>query len=74
MTISSYHCQEVFNRQMIWVHLNISPEIGIQRNAVSLLRSCESLWMGVETVAFGETPLKPVLDVVRYSDLSTIPS
>ena len=34
---------------------------------MSLLRSCESLWTGVETVDFGETPLKPVQNVVRYN-------
>ena len=44
----------------------IALQTGIPRNAVSLLRSCESLWTGVETVAFGETPLRPVPDVVRY--------
>merc|ERR1719367_1151078 len=42
-----------------------SPSEGIPKNAVSLLRSCESLWMGAETVDSGETPLKPVPDVLR---------
>jgi len=43
----------------------ISLSEGIRRNAVRLLRSCESLWMVVETVDIGETPLKPAPDVVR---------
>ena len=37
-----------------------------------LLRSCESLWMVVETVDIGETPLKPAPDVVRYFDVEMI--
>ena len=37
-----------------------------------LLRSCESLWMVVETVDIGETPLKPAPDVVRYFDVEII--